>query len=430
MNFDEALKYLLSLGNETVAIKLGLSNITRLLDTLGSPHKDYQAIQIAGTNGKGSTAAMIDSICRRANIKTGLYTSPHLVSITERIKINGEEINKSRFAEIATKVREASIYLQLHTGTLPTFFEQITAIALEAFRDADISLAILETGMGGRLDATTAANANLVAITPIDLDHQQYLGSTIREIAAEKAAIIREGVRAIIAPQTQEAMEVIEKECKENYVKPAVVGEKMTIHQMEEFGRARVTIQTNEQIYKNILLGLRGRHQTINAAVAIGLAESLHKEGYPISFEAIIEGLEEVVHKGRLQLRIGTPSILFDGAHNQAGAYALSEYLREIIKKPVTIIFGAMQDKELSTIGAVLFPLAKDLILTEVKHPRAATIDQLRQIVPTAYQGKVIVAKSSLEALQRAREVTTPDSLICVTGSLYLVGELLEEEME
>ncbi len=191
MQFDEAVKYLLSLGHETLAMKLGLVNVERLLAALDEPQRAYPAVQIAGTNGKGSTAAMLAAISRAGGIRTGLYTSPHLVSITERINIAGIQIAPAEFARHATRVRAAAESLHAATGARPTFFEQVTAIALVAFRAAQVELAILETGLGGRLDATTVARAATVAITPIALDHQAYLGDTLAEIAAEKAAIIR-----------------------------------------------------------------------------------------------------------------------------------------------------------------------------------------------------------------------------------------------
>ncbi|MGH9900882.1 MAG: bifunctional folylpolyglutamate synthase/dihydrofolate synthase, partial [Pyrinomonadaceae bacterium] len=194
MQFDEALRYLLSLGHETLAIKLGLANTERLLDALGRPQDAFPCVQIAGTNGKGSTAAMLAAVTRAAGVRTGLYTSPHLVSITERIRVNGIDITPDAFARIATAVRGASAEVQRATGALPTFFEQVTAGALVAFRESGVELAVLETGLGGRLDATTAARAQTVAVTPVALDHQEYLGHTLREIAAEKAAIIRPGV--------------------------------------------------------------------------------------------------------------------------------------------------------------------------------------------------------------------------------------------
>ncbi len=203
MNFDESLAYLLALGNEVSAMKLGLENIGKILAALGNPEKNYLKVQIAGTNGKGSTCAFLEAICVHANIKVGLTTSPHLVSITERIKIDGKEIGEKDFARQATLVKKTSERL-VEAGeleTVPTFFEQVTAIALSYFAEQKIELTILETGLGGRFDATTAANAEIVALTPIDFDHQNILGNSLAEIAAEKAAIIREDTRVIAAPQ-------------------------------------------------------------------------------------------------------------------------------------------------------------------------------------------------------------------------------------
>jgi dihydrofolate synthase / folylpolyglutamate synthase len=426
MHFQEAVQYLLHLGHETSSIKLGLSNIKNLLKSLGHPHQHYQSVQIAGTNGKGSTAAMLNSICQAAQISTGLYTSPHLVSITERIRINNQEISAHEFARITALIKNIATDLYNRTGTLPTFFEHVTAIALEAFRQSNIKIAILETGMGGRLDATTAADANLVAIAPIGLDHQEYLGSTLEEIAAEKAAIIRPGAIAIVAPQCREALNVIEKRCQEIGTIPIHVKDNIKIHGTEDFGKYRVTINTSEDSYENMLIGLRGKHQIINASVAIYLAEALRMRGFPISRDAIIEGIKNVKHRGRLELILGTPSLLFDGAHNQAGASALREYLDEFIHSPITLIFGAMRDKDLNEIAGILFPIANHLILTQPESPRAATVQQLQQVIPPNYDRKEITFTSTtLEALHKAFIITEPDGVICITGSLYLVGEAL-----
>ncbi len=211
MNFEESVEYLLNLGNEILAMKLGLESTEKLLAALGNPEKNFLKIQVAGTNGKGSTCAFLDAICLSAKIKTGLFTSPHLVSITERIKINGEEISEKDFAQQATKIRRISEDL-VKNGKLenvPTFFEQVTAIAISAFAEAKIELAILETGLGGRFDSVTATHAEIVAITPVDFDHQKILGNTLAEIAAEKAAIIRRGIKAVVSKQRPESLFVI-----------------------------------------------------------------------------------------------------------------------------------------------------------------------------------------------------------------------------
>jgi len=398
MNFQKAVDYLLGLGHETLAIKLGLRNTELLLNALDNPERAFQSVQIAGTNGKGSTAAMLDSICRAGGIKTGLYTSPHLVSITERIKFSGAEITREEFAACATTVREVSEQLEAQS----TFFEQVTAIALLAFRKAHIDLAILETGLGGRLDSTTAANAHIVAITQIALDHQEYLGNTIASIAAEKAAIIRPGVRAVIGKQRYpEALNVLLERCKETGVTPILVDD------------------DSRSLAERVNLSLRGRHQIDNAGVAIRVAELLE-----IPDAAIVRGLETAQHPGRLELISHQPSFLIDGAHNPAGAESLRTYLDELAGRPLTLVFGAMRDKQLEQIGEILFPIADALVLTTVNNPRSATLEMLEPIAMRYARGKVLKSDGSAAALQTALADTPREGMICVAGSLYLVGEM------
>src|ERR1700694_3882847 len=290
MTFDEALSYLLSLGHETLTIKLGLANTEILLSALADPHKSFPAVQIAGTNGKGSVAVTLDSICRAAGIRTGLFTSPHLVSITERIAIDGKPISEPDFARLTSQVETTAEALvkQGEVETLPTFFEHVTAIALLAFREAKVELAILETGLGGRLDSTTAAGADIVAITPIAMDHEEYLGHSLAEIAAEKAAIIRPGVTAIVAPQQDEALAVIVHQCQRVGVEPRLLsglqptpapdpdraGFRTDVISTTGDGRCIVTFETDRGVYENVTIGLRGRHQIVNVSTAIALAEA------------------------------------------------------------------------------------------------------------------------------------------------------------
>lgn len=454
MNFDESVKYLLSLGHETLAIKLGLENISLLLGTLGNPQNSYLKIQIAGTNGKGSTATMLDSISRKANIKTGLYTSPHLISITERIKINGEEISEEDFARIATQVKETSQKLveEKKLETLPTFFEQVTAIALSAFKESFVDVAILETGLGGRLDATTAAQSEIVGITPIAFDHQEYLGNTLAEIAAEKAATIRPNTKAVIAPQEDDAMNVILERCKEVGVEPIVDGCTFNFEGISNDGKIIASFNIRNSKFKignkeqrtrdnrqktkdkdlkesqhsalsaqHSILNLRGRHQLVNACTAICLAVSLNDFGFHISDDDVIEGLEVATHKGRLEKWNNVnPPILFDGAHNVAGAKALRDYLVEFVKEPVTLIFGAMREKEIEEIAALLFPLAKQIILTKPDNPRSASLHSLAKKFDSI---KIEITENVEEALRLAKKLTPREGLICITGSLYLVGE-------
>ncbi|HVF21598.1 MAG TPA: folylpolyglutamate synthase/dihydrofolate synthase family protein [Pyrinomonadaceae bacterium] len=400
MNFDEAVQYLLGLGHETLTIKLGLRNTELLLQALNNPERAFLSVQIAGTNGKGSTAAMLDSICRAAGIKTGLYTSPHLVSITERIRINGSEISPEDFARHATTVRTVAEELRdrRQIDALPTFFEHVTAIALLAFREAGVAVAILETGLGGRLDSTTAANAAIVGITPIAMDHEDYLGDTLESIASEKAAVIRPGVTAVLAEQPPEALAVLLDRCAEAGVEPS--------------------LPPSTDLYENVLVNLRGRHQQQNKSVAIRLAKALH-----IPKAAIIRGLKTVQHAGRLELIECHPNFILDGAHNPAGAEALRDYLNESNTSWLTLVFAAMSNKKLDQIAAVLFPLADCLVLTTLDNPRAAPLEQLRPLAHRFARRAVLETPSSTEAVRTAITQTPPEGLICVTGSLYLIGE-------
>ncbi|HEX5966574.1 MAG TPA: folylpolyglutamate synthase/dihydrofolate synthase family protein [Pyrinomonadaceae bacterium] len=398
MHFDEAVKYLFGLGHEILTLKLGLRNTELLLQALDNPEQTFRAVQIAGTNGKGSTAVMLDSICRAAGMRTGLYTSPHLVSITERIQIAGQQISEENFARHTSIVREASKRL-LDSGeieALPTFFEQLTAVALLAFREARIELAILETGLGGRLDSTTAAGAGVVAITRIAMDHEQYLGYTIESIASEKAAIIRPGVTAVIGKQDPRALSVLLDRCEETGVQPILA-----------------TLPSEP-----LRIGLRGKHQLENAAIAIRVAELLS-----ISRDGIVSGIETAHHPGRLELIDGEPAILLDGAHNPAGAEALRDYLKECERKPLTLVFGAMSDKKLDRIGEILFPIANNLILTAIDNPRAASLNALQAVATKLARGSVMASDTVASAFQTSLRITPRQGMICVTGSLYLIGE-------
>jgi dihydrofolate synthase/folylpolyglutamate synthase len=425
MDFSESLEYLLDLGNEVLAMKLGLENIGKLLDALGSPERNFLKIQVAGTNGKGSTCAFLDSICVSANIKTGLFTSPHLVSITERIKINGQQISEENFARHASKIRKNSEKL-LANGeleTLPTFFEQVTAIAISAFDEAKIELAILETGLGGRFDATTATNAEIVAITPIDFDHQDILGNTLKEIAAEKAAIIREDTKVIIASQPKEAKCVIIGKCHEKQIEPIWATTNIKIKKQDlEYGNAYIVANftTPNDNYPDIVLGLRGRHQLTNASLAIGIAETLREFDFKVSNQDICVGLQNTKYKGRLEFYKG---ILFDGAHNIAGAKALAEYFDEFINQPITLVFGAMRDKDLHEIAEILFPKAASLILTKPDNPRSMETSKLLKFVPKGFDKENLVATETVEEALKIAPFYAMRGIICVTGSLYLVGE-------
>jgi dihydrofolate synthase/folylpolyglutamate synthase len=427
VNYEEAIRYLGGLGNEVLAMKLGLENIRTLLAALNNPEKKYAKVQIAGTNGKGSTVAFLEAICLSAEIKVGTTTSPHLVSITERIKINGSEISENDFARNATIIKETSKKL-VENGkleTVPTFFEQVTAIALNAFAEAEIELAILETGLGGRFDATTAVNAEIVAVTRIDYDHQKILGNSLAEIAAEKAAIIRDDTKVIIAPQKKEAERVILGRCREVGVEPVQVSADYHIKKDSEISPMLfATFKTLNDSYPNVLLSLFGRHQFENAAVAVHIAETLREFNFEISKYSITSGLETARHKGRLEFY---ENILFDGAHNVSGAKALKDFLDEFIDQPITMIFGAMRDKDLTEIAEILFSKARQLIFTKPDNPRSMEIEELLRFTPENFEKENVYAAETVEeAIEIAKKITKNDELILITGSLYLIGEAQE----
>ena len=412
MNFAASQQYLYSLGNEVEAMKLGLENIRTLLAELGNAQDEYLKVQVAGTNGKGSVCAFLDSICGQAGIRRGLYTSPHLVSITERIKIDGDDISEDDFARLATRVRKTAEFLLAEgkLGYTPTYFEQVTAIGLLAFAEEKVELAILETGLGGRLDATTAANAEIAAITQIALDHQEYLGETIEEIAAEKAAIIREQTKAVvIGRQSRAVMDVLRGVIEEAYSQGTFVRETAVV-----FDESALAMPLRSLVGS---LSLRGAHQVANAEIAILIADILRKY-FPITDENIRTGLNSAIHPGRLEY---IDNVLLDGAHNIAGAKALSDYLTYVEKRPLTMIFGAMRGKDVAEIAEILWPRAERLILTQPANSRAMTAEELLEFVPEGFDAETVVKTNSVEDALAAAGST---ELVLVTGSLYLVGEV------
>ena len=411
-------------------MKFGLEGIKALLHELCHPHEALRSVHIAGTNGKGSTAAMLAEMASASGLRTGLYTSPHLVDITERIQINRSPISKDRFAQLATEVRAASERL-CRKGVLqtpPSFFEQVTAAGFLFFAEEKAELVVLEVGLGGRLDATNICRPVVSAITTVGEDHQQYLGNSLAAIAFEKAGIIKPGVPVVSAPQSTEAMGVIRARCQE-LSSPLVVADELLVlepvvspRQGEGFFRMRV--ETKKDAY-DVHLGLRGRHQAVNGLVAIHLGEIL---GFDRS--AIEYGLSASPWPGRLELvrRKSLAPLLIDGAHNADGARALADFLREFHssqdrREEITVIFGAMSDKALHQMVEVLFPVATTRIVTRIDNPRSVEPEEIAKVAKRMGWDSIVV-ESTAEALAKADQVTSPNGMICVCGSLYLVGEI------
>jgi len=443
MNFAESVSYLYSLGHETLAMKLGLASVRALATALNNPQRKFPAVHIAGTNGKGSTAAMAASIARAAGMRVGLFISPHLVSITERISVDGDEIAPDDFARLATAVRAAGEKLVAENvfHAPPTFFEQVTMIGFTYFAEREVDLAVLEVGMGGRLDATNICQPVVTAITPVGFDHQQYLGDTLAAIAGEKAGIVKPEVPVVIAPQPAEAMDTITARCRELNAQVVSTSEPFEVEAAKgddvlQIGRYGFRYRTPQAEY-GVRLSLRGRHQVTNALVAIHVAEQLNTAGFDIPAPVVVEGLGRVAWPGRLEMVRTSPAeapllppVLLDGAHNPAGARALRDFLDEHFSGvPITLIFGAMADKAIAEMAEIIFPAARKIILTKIANVRAAEPSAMAEATAGLNQS-VVCANNVAEALTEASRVTPSEGLIVACGSLFLAGEIKQSLLQ
>lgn len=405
---------------ETIGIKLGLSQITRLLEALGHPESAFRAITVAGTNGKGSVTAMVERGLRAAGYATGRYTSPHLVRIEERMAINGTPVDAEAFTRCAEQVREAAAQLDAP----PSFFEATTALALVAFRDAGVHTAVLEVGLGGRLDATNAVDATVAVITAIDYDHQEYLGDTLPAIAGEKAGIIKPGARVIVADNPPEVMAVIAEAA--HRVGATLVQATAGVRVAAEAGPQGSLLQVHTPVrdYAGLPLRLAGRHQIGNGVVAVRVLETLASAGWPaVDAAAIAAALADVDWPARLEWRAwrGHP-VLIDGAHNPAGAAALASFLQEMIGRPVPVVVGVMRDKAVDAIVSTLAPCASVFVATAAVSPRALPANQLAAVCRAASAGRPVLAVGDpMAAIDRA---VTYGSPVVVAGSLYLAGHI------
>ncbi len=436
MDFEAATRYLHALGNEVATMKLGLEAMRVLLAELGQPEQKFGSVHVAGTNGKGSTCAFLASIFHRAGLRTGLYTSPHLISPVERIKLNGQSIPEATFAAVMTQVRDAVESLLEHgrLSARPTFFEHLTAAAFTYLATQQAEVVVAEVGLGGRLDATNVLHPAAAVITNIGEDHREWLGPTLSHIAREKAGIIKPGVPVYLADtQPEEARQVLEQAALAQHVEPQWVSPFETVH-LDATGRPSVRFDTRFPSLEGRVcrLSLRGRHQTQNAALAAVVAQAeLRRQGVAESDigRAIVAGLETADWPGRLQWLETTPPVLLDGAHNPQGAQALAHFLETIGgRRPRTAIFATMRDKPAADLLAPLASAVDRLILTEVKNQPRTTPRESLEVIALGYwlPSGIVHAPDVATALARARELTPPEGLILVFGSIYLIGEALQ----
>ena len=420
----DALEYLLSL--EKFGIKFGLANIATLTAALGDPQTHFKSILIAGTNGKGSVTAMTDCALRASGLVVGRYTSPHLIKLEERFAIGGTPVDTATVVELVERMRRLIDGL-LAKGSLespPTFFEVTTAIAFEMFRRAHVDVAVLEVGLGGRLDSTNIVQPIAAAITSIDFDHEQYLGNTLAAIAAEKAGVIRRDIPVVVGPVPAEARTVILSMCQLAGADFVEADAGVRLESTNDDGRTSMRLTTPTRDYGWVRLGLRGDHQVPNAVVAVRLLEELQAQ-LPVTAAAITAGIRDVVWPGRLQMLEvpGGRRVLLDAAHNPAGAWALASYLKREFPEPLPIVFGALRDKDVTLMLKTLLPAASTLVMTQPATPRAYSAEELAAIARTlSPAAKIDVEPDPARALERA---WTYCPVICAAGSIFLVGNIL-----
>ncbi|MEO8360123.1 MAG: folylpolyglutamate synthase/dihydrofolate synthase family protein [Vicinamibacteria bacterium] len=397
--------------------KFGLQTMKGLVRELGHPEKAFRSVLIAGTNGKGSVSAYLDTALRAAGLKVGRYTSPHLIDIRERITVSGQNIGNAEFERLVLEVRDAAEALK-RRGVIknhPNHFEILTAVAFLHFRKQKVDVAVLEVGLGGRLDATNVADPLVSAIVSIDFDHEEFLGHTLPAIAAEKAGVIRKKRTVVLGPMDAGAQVAILKRAKT-----------LSAPVVRAFGGVTVrstptgfTVRTPSHLFKSVK-PLPGAHQRANVLVAIRTLEALAEAGVAFDLTNAVAAINDAVWPGRLESFVGRPKLLLDGAHNPAGAKALAAYLKETKAKYI-LVFGAMRDKHVREMAAEIFPAARLVIATRVRMTRAATTFFLADIAK--HLGKTVVEEPSItRALSKAKRLARPGETVVVAGSLYLVG--------
>jgi dihydrofolate synthase/folylpolyglutamate synthase len=434
MNYDAAVRYLLSLGRElaaptqAAAAKFDLENISVLAERMGRPDRAYPSAHIAGTNGKGSTAAFLESILRHAGFRTGLNTSPHLEKINERLRVNGEEISDAAFAEILTRI-QALIEELLAAGKLrahPTYFECVTAMAFAYFARERVEFAVFEVGLGGRLDATNIVTPAVSVITRIDFDHENFLGHSLAEIAGEKAGILKPGIPLVLAEQRGEARDVILARAAKLGCPVLHAGEAYRLDRITmENGCARAQVTEAASGWScELAPQLPGRFQLQNALNAVAAARLLQQRGYRIGDQAIVQGVASTVWPGRLEKLHSRPDIYLDGAHNPGAARELAAFWEEsFADRKIFVLYGALRDKAVDEIAGVLFPYAAEVVFTEPNTSRAISAAQLAEIAAHHAPRSSVIADAA-QALDYLLRQAAPEDAIFITGSLYLVGQL------
>jgi len=429
MTYQNAVQQLLWLGHEGRSLKWDLENTRRVLERLGNPERKFRSVHIAGTNGKGSVAAMVERALRAGGYKTGLYTSPHLVRINERIGVNGAAISDEEFAANFAAVEEAVEALLAEGGlpNHPSFFETMTAMAFRRFAQAGTKIAVLEVGMGGRLDATNVVTPEVSVITSIDFDHERYLGQSIEEIAGEKAGIIKPGVPLVNAAEHPIARRIVGERAAQVGAPHVDVEADYRAEDIRcfDFGRHEFTVHGPDGLALRVAPSLRGAFQIQNTLAAVAALRELQRRGWRISSENIAVGISTAQWSGRMELVRREPLVFLDGAHNPAGARQVRRFWEEhLAGRRIHLIYGTVRDKAVAEVAELLFPPAARVIVTQLSSPRAASAATVAQLAPDL-NIEVVVEADPVRALQQALEMARPEDVVFVTGSLFLVGDCL-----
>ncbi|UCD91974.1 MAG: bifunctional folylpolyglutamate synthase/dihydrofolate synthase [Methanobacteriota archaeon] len=412
------------LGLEKFGIRLGLENITELLDRLGNPQSEWKAIHVAGTNGKGSVCAFVSSVLQHAGFKVGMYTSPHLVRLNERIQVNGESISDERLEELAVQVRAvAEDMVSSSSEKQVTFFEFLTALALSHFRDQQVDFAVLEVGMGGRLDATNVVVPEVCAITHLAVEHVEHLGTTIDQIAREKAGIIKDRVPVVVSDHMVPSS--ILEICDKTRSGPIVIGKDIP-YEREGFGLDGQRILLKVEPEQEIEIALLGAHQARNAATAYGMMEILREKGYEIPDSAIAKGFSETTWPGRFQIAMRNPFVVLDVAHNPDAAIELRKTIMEVFgREESTFVLGMLDDKDSKGFVHEIASIAERVYATSPKSPRALPASRIAEHM-REYSVDVEEQPDVAEAVSKAISSSTSNEVICVTGSNTTVGEAIQ----
>ncbi len=425
MNYNQSLNELLSLGHELRGVKFDLEAIGKIAQALGNPHLQYPSALIAGTNGKGSTASFLANILEQAGYHAGLYTSPHLVRPNERIRVSGRDMDDDDFAASYTAVRK-SVDNLIARGELshpPSFFETLTAMAFLYFSISKVDFAVLEVGMGGRLDATNVVEARVSIITNVSFDHMDYLGHTLAAIAGEKAGIIKAGVPVVSGVKEPEAAAVIRRRAAELHAPLVEILESArALEPVSHDGHYTFQILAGSEGLLTIDLPLAGKFQIPNASAAILAASELHRQGFAISGKNMFDGIRNTSWPGRLEPILQRPLVLLDGAHNPDAARFIAQFVREELRgRAVKLVYASMRDKAIGEIGALLFPLADEVWITQTNQARSASPEEILAVTGSG-AGRFHAEPDPARAVNEAIEAATVDEVILVTGSLFLVG--------